>query len=148
MTTGDRSSRVGTTIQRTWLIPAGSRVSDRRVPKPWAPAILIVGRHLGLALPHGGYALGRPVNKQRKAHPVKGLSRYGTPAVHVVRMFLLFAIVGCGNNPTPGIGSKPAVSSIYTDFHPEDEFRRQGFQVDAAAGGGRTSAAEKYGWRP
>jgi hypothetical protein len=61
---------------------------------------------------------------------------------------LVCCLVGCGSDSSPIGFSAPAVSSVYTDFKPEDAFRRRGFRVESAASGGRVSPREMYGWRP
>jgi hypothetical protein len=61
---------------------------------------------------------------------------------------LLSATTGCQSSSAPLPPPVGAVTSVYSDFKPEEEFERLGFLVDAEGEGGHISPTEQYGWRP
>jgi hypothetical protein len=62
--------------------------------------------------------------------------------------FLIWCLAGCDLRARLAAQQGPAVSPVYTEFDPEQEFERLGIRVDREVTGGRISPREAYGWRP
>jgi hypothetical protein len=79
---------------------------------------------------------------------VERLRVCGDRAVCAVALACLASVSGCQEGASPNVFSPLSVSSAYTDFKPEEEFRRRGFEIDPMPIGGRSSHREVYGWKP
>jgi hypothetical protein len=79
---------------------------------------------------------------------VESLRVGGYPATCAVALACLVSLPGCQEGVAPSAYSQSGISTAYTEFKPEEEFRRRRFEVDSASVGGRTSQREVYGWKP
>jgi hypothetical protein len=61
---------------------------------------------------------------------------------------LLGHAAGCQNSTVTPPQPIAAVSSVYSDFKPEEEFERLGFLVEPEGEGGHLNTVEQSGWRP
>jgi hypothetical protein len=109
---------------------------------------LVKGRSTGEEASDRVFPTVETIGNRERDCSVESLRVRGYRAACASTLACLANLPGCQDGAVPSTFSPPGISSAYSDFKPEDEFRRRGFKVDPMSAGGRTSQREVYGWRP